>query len=98
MHGFPPRFPGEVIVVDGFTVGPVAWLLLVDNPFHAVNILLFSWDGERRFASNTRTRSRISNPQPTKSMSCMASVFFGSPRGLVSSIKVEVKKKHISFG
>jgi hypothetical protein len=27
-----PVFPGEVIVVDGFTVGPVAWLLLVDNP------------------------------------------------------------------
>ena len=69
--GSAPVFPGEVIVVDGFTVGTVAWLLLVDNPFHAANILIFSWDGERRSASNSRTRSRISNPQPNPQKVCL---------------------------
>ena len=38
--GSAPVFPGEVIFVDGFTVAAGASLLLVDDPFHAANILL----------------------------------------------------------
>ena len=69
--GSAPVFPGEVIFVDGFTVAAGASLLLVDDPFHAANILIFSWDGERRSASNSRTRSRISNPQPNPQKVCL---------------------------
>ena len=69
--GSAPVFPGEVIFVDGFTVAAGASLLLVDDPFHAANILLFNRDGERRSASNSRTfRSRISNPQPNPQKVC----------------------------
>ena len=65
--GSAPVFPGEVIFVDGFTVAAGASLLLVDDPFHAANILLFHRD-----ASNSRTfRSRISNPQPNPQKVCL---------------------------
>jgi len=48
--GSAPVFPGEVIFVDGFTVAAGASLLLVDDPFHAANILLFApgWQLRRK--------------------------------------------------
>ena len=57
-------------------------------------------------ATSTATAQRslfcpsISNSQsnPQFAMSCATCRYFGSPRGLVSSIKGEVKKKHISLG
>jgi len=54
------------------TVAAGASLLLVDDPFHAANILLFNRDGERRSASNSRIfRSRISNAQPNPQKVCL---------------------------
>jgi len=54
--------------------------------FNCILIELCDRDRERRSRSNSRTPFSDFQPttQPTKSMSCMTSACFGSPRGLVS--------------